>query len=77
MRPWDVARREVQLTTWRAALLAAHGNITHAADAVGIAYSHAKQLNRKYGLTQFAEGLRLQHGGVRTVDGRVTGRPRK
>ena len=33
-RPWHLASDEVQLATWRAALEAAQGNITHAAEAL-------------------------------------------
>jgi len=80
-RPWVIASNEVQLATWREALVASHGNIKRAAEAIGIARSHATTLTRKFGLVEFAAQLRLAHGAARTVDGErkgvVTGRPRK
>lgn len=77
--PWDVASDEIKLTTWRAALVAAKGNITHAAAAVGINRSHATRLMTRYGLHEYAAQLRLAVGYARVVDGKskglVTGRP--
>lgn len=84
-RPWKVAATkthdEVQLETWRAALEAQHGNISRAANEVGIARSHAMRLMKKYALTEFAARLREASGAsrVRSGDrkGVVLGRPRK
>lgn len=73
--PWDVASDEIKLTTWRAALLACKGNITHAAAQLGINRSHATRLMNKYGLHEYAAQLRLADGFARGNQGRVTGRP--
>lgn len=73
----QAAADEMRLEAWKAALVAANGNITGAAKAVGIARSHAMRLNERFALTEFAAGLRLARGAVRTVDGKVTGRPPK
>ncbi|MES2179807.1 MAG: hypothetical protein V4550_18245 [Gemmatimonadota bacterium] len=80
-RPLKIAVNEVRLETWRAALVAAAGNITRAAMAVGIGHAWATKLNTKFELKEFAAKLRLEAGGTRTVAGErkgvVAGRPRK
>ncbi len=55
------------------------GNISRAAKTLGLARSRMMLLMSAdyYGLIEFAAKLRIEAGGVRGVDGRVTGRPRE
>lgn len=85
VHPWKVAASqthdEVQLASWREALEAQHGNISRAADVIGVSRSHAMRLMKKYALTEFAAKLREEFGSARVRSGErkgvVLGRPRK
>jgi hypothetical protein len=80
-KAWAVAADEVQLSTLKAALEAARGNITRASQAVGVTRQHATRLMQRYALVGYAAALRLQCGATRVAGGprhgTVTGRPRK
>lgn len=70
-RPWNIAATEVQLASWREALVEHNGNISHAATAIGISRAHATRLMKKYALMEFAAELRRGAGMAEK------GRPRK
>lgn len=53
---------ETRESTWRKALENAHGNITHAAEAIGIHRVQASRLTKQLGLAGFAKELRIDFG---------------
>lgn len=77
---WSAGVTEIKLGTWRDALVAAAGNISSAARAVGIHRSYGMALMKKFDLTAFAAELRANAGGVKVRHGErkgvVTGRPK-
>ena len=68
---WNDEGREAQCKQWRAAIVAAKGNITLAAESFGFAKSYGMKLTRVHELTEFAAQLRREHLGY------DRGRPRK
>jgi DNA-binding NtrC family response regulator len=72
---WRSTVRDVRASTWKQALEAAHGNITHAAEALKIHRTHGAKLTKQYGLTGYALELRLGAGVPAT--GRPPNRARK
>ncbi|HET6959528.1 MAG TPA: hypothetical protein VFI56_23205 [Vicinamibacterales bacterium] len=82
MSTWTPDVEKVKLEQWRAALVAAGGNITHAAKATEISRAYATVLMKRFDLIEFAAQLRARAGAGALVrggerQGVVTGRPRK
>jgi molybdenum-dependent DNA-binding transcriptional regulator ModE len=78
--PWQVLADESRYKEMKAALEAARGNITAAAEVLGISYAQASRYLNRFELRALATELRVAAGARKTQyggrQGTATGRPR-